>query len=128
MGKHEGVTVLHRILIVDDEPGIRLLLEEVFRDDRYQVICAASGEEALARWEEWEPDLVLLDMKMPGMDGLTVLRRMAGEKLQVPVIIMTAYGELPVVEEALNQGARGYVTKPFDVLELRRMVDKLLAG
>ena len=79
-------------------------------------------------WPGGRGNLVLLDMKMPGMDGLTVLRRMAGEKLQVPVIIMTAYGELPVVEEALNQGARGYVTKPFDVLELRHMVDKLLAG
>ncbi|MGI6142683.1 MAG: response regulator [bacterium] len=119
---------MHRILVVDDQLGIRRLLEEVFRDDCYQVVCAANGEEALVRWEECEPDLVLLDMKMPGMDGLDVLTKVAGKYPHVPVIIMTAYGELHIVEEALNQGARGYVTKPFDVLELRRMVDKLLAG
>ncbi|HHY36291.1 MAG TPA: response regulator [Firmicutes bacterium] len=116
-----------KLLVVDDEPGIRRLLEEVFRDDRYQVVAAASGKEALAKWKEWEPDLVLLDMKMPGMDGLEVLRRMAGKYSRVPVIIMTAYGELRIVDEALNLGARGYVTKPFDVLELRNTVDRLLA-
>lgn len=119
---------MHTILVVDDQAGIRFLLKEVFAEEKYRVVTAANGSEGLAKWEEWGPDLVLLDMKMPGLDGLDVLRKVAGKHRQVPVIIMTAYGELQIVEEALSLGAKGYITKPFDILELRQTVDMILSG
>ncbi len=119
---------MHTILVVDDQAGIRSLLWEVFRGEGYRVVTAANGVEALAKWKEQGPDLVLLDLKMPGLDGLDVLRRVAGDQRQVPVIMMTAYGELQIVEEALGLGARGYITKPFDILELRRTVEMILTA
>lgn len=118
---------MQTILVVDDQPGIRFLLEEVFKETCYKVVTAADGLEAVVRLKEHKPDLVLLDMKMPGMDGLDVLRTVTSKFPQVPVIMITAYGELQLVKEALNQGAKGYITKPFDILELRRLVDSLLA-
>ncbi len=124
----EGGNFMHTILVVDDQEGIRFLLKEVFKGGKYRVVTAADGAEALTKWEEWGPDLVLLDMKMPGLDGLDVLRKLAEKHRQVPVIMMTAYGELQIVEEALGLGAKGYITKPFDILELRQTVDTILAG
>ena len=115
------------ILVVDDQAGIRLLLQEVFTGEKYRV-AAADGVQALAKWEEWDPDLVLLDVKMPGLSGLDVLRKVAAKHREVPILMMTAYGELQIVEEALSLGARGYLTKPFDILELRQTVDILLSG
>jgi two-component system response regulator (stage 0 sporulation protein F) len=119
---------LQTILIVDDQKGIRRLLEEVFREPGYKVLTAADGMEALARCRKKKPDLVLLDVKMPGMDGLEVLRIIVRDYPGVSVLMMTAYGELQIIDEALNLGARGYINKPFDVLELLRLTESLLAN
>jgi len=117
---------LKTILIVDDQPGIRLLLKEVFSKEGYQTFTAGSGKEALELVQEVCPDLVLLDMKIPGMDGIEILKRLKKNKPSVHVIMMTAYGELDLIKESMNWGAERYFTKPFDVFEVRDAVNGLL--
>ncbi|MBD8519478.1 response regulator [Lysinibacillus fusiformis] len=117
---------MKRLLIVDDQQGIRLLLNEVLKKEGYVTYLAASGLEALKYADEQDMDCVLLDMKIPGMDGIEILRRLKEKFPKLPVFMMTAYGELDVVQEALNLGAIRYFTKPFDIFEVRDEVNKVL--
>lgn len=114
------------ILIVDDQQGIRLLLNEVFKKEGFQTYLAATGLEALQIVEQANISLILLDMKIPGMDGIEILKRIKHIKENIPVIMMTAYGELGVIKEALELGAVKYFTKPFDIFEVRDEVKKIL--
>lgn len=109
-------------MIVDDQPGIRRLLAEILADDGHCVVTAANGYEALKLVRETLPVLILMDMKMPGLDGLETLRelRRAGEQCQV--ILMTAYGEVEAVTAAMELGATSYITKPFDINAVKEMV------
>ena len=122
------VKILKSILIVDDQPGIRMLLKEVFAMEGFRTLTAGSGKEAMAVFDRERPDLVLLDMKIPGMDGIEILKRMKQECERVQVVMMTAYGELDLMEEAKTWGAVRHFTKPFDVFELRETVKNLLDG
>lgn len=115
-----------RILVVDDQFGIRVLLQEVLEREGYVVHPAVCGAEALALLREHAPDLVLLDMKIPGMDGLEILTRIRRLVPTQPVIMMTAYGELDLVKEASALGAIGHFTKPFDIDELRKSIAQAL--
>ncbi|ANU27456.1 response regulator [Planococcus versutus] len=114
------------ILVVDDQPGIRLLLKEVFSKEGYQVITAGSGVEAFEKVKENSPNLVLLDMKIPGMDGIEILKRLKKSNPSIHVVMMTAYGELDLIRESMNWGAELYFTKPFDVFEVRDAVKRLV--
>ena len=116
------------ILIVDDQPGIRLLLEELFRRENYSVRLAKNGVETYKKIEEEQPDCVLLDMKMAGINGTDVLKKIKKEWPAVPVIMMTAYGELEKIEEVLALGAEKYFTKPFDIYEVRDTVNAVIEG
>ncbi len=116
------------ILIVDDQPGIRILLEEVFSKEGFETLSAGTGRDALEIFGARKPELVLLDMKIPGMDGIEILKRMKQQDAEVKVVMMTAYGELDLIEEAKTYGAVRHFTKPFDVFELRDAVMKLLEG
>ena len=113
------------LLIVDDQAGIRLLLNEVFSKEGFETRLAANGAEALQSVTEKEPDCVLLDMKMPGIDGVEVLKRLKKEWPQIPVIMMTAYGEVELTEEAIENGAERYFTKPFNIYEVRDAVKEI---
>lgn len=117
---------LKSLLIVDDQTGIRLLLDEVFRKEGFDTKLASNGLEALQVMEETQPGCVLLDMKMPGMNGIEVLRRIKVKWPEVPVIMMTAYGEIELTEDALEIGAVRYFTKPFDIFEVRDAVLSIL--
>jgi two-component system, response regulator, stage 0 sporulation protein F len=119
-----------KVLVVDDQYGIRVLLKEVFSREGFHVYQAANGRVALDIIQQEEPDLILLDMKMPGMDGLELLRhiRQREEATNTKVIMMTAYGELDIVEEATKLGALAHFTKPFDIEELRSEVVKQLVS
>ncbi|MFJ7952373.1 response regulator [Lysinibacillus sp. NPDC096418] len=117
---------MKRLLIVDDQQGIRLLLNEVLKKEGYATYLAANGIEALSFAEEHELDCVLLDMKIPGMNGIEILKRLKEKWPGLPVFMMTAYGELDIVQEALNLGAIRYFTKPFDIFEVRDEVNKIL--
>lgn len=111
-----------KILIVDDQPGVRRLLQEVLRAAGYDVHAASSGIEALAILPQTAPDLILLDMKMPGMDGLETLRHIRERDKVVRVIIMTAYGELEILNQAHSLGIIGNFIKPFDIDELKNLI------
>ncbi|AYV68409.1 response regulator [Niallia circulans] len=115
-----------KILIVDDQFGIRILLNEVFQKEGYKTFQAANGNQALEIVTRESPDLVLLDMKIPGMDGIEILKRMKKLNQDIRVIIMTAYGELDMIQEAKDLGALTHFAKPFDIDDLREAVKKYI--
>jgi two-component system, response regulator, stage 0 sporulation protein F len=116
------------ILIVDDQVGIRVLLMEVFSSEGYKVFQASNGKAALDIVKQHPPDIVLLDMKIPGMDGLEILKHLKAMDPSIKVIMMTAYGELAMIREATELGALMHFTKPFDIDELRIAVNHELNG
>jgi two-component system phosphate regulon response regulator PhoB len=117
-----------RILVVDDEPDIAALVAFHLARESYRVRTAASGPEAIAALEAEVPDLVVLDLMLPGMSGLEVLReiRARGELADVPVILLTARAEEQQRIEGLSLGADDYVTKPFSPRELILRVGAVL--
>ncbi|QAY67355.1 response regulator [Paenibacillus protaetiae] len=117
-----------KVLIVDDQNGIRVLLMEVFSSEGYNTFQAANGRLALEIVKEHSPDLVLLDMKIPGMDGLEILKHIKAINRDIKVIMMTAYGELDMIKEATDLGALMHFTKPFDIDEMRIAVNMQLGG
>jgi two-component system response regulator (stage 0 sporulation protein F) len=118
----------NKVLIVDDQNGIRVLLTEVFSSEGYITYQASNGKLALEIVRNDTPDLVLLDMKIPGMDGLEILKHIKKIDASVKVIMMTAYGELDMIKEATESGALMHFTKPFDIDELRTAVNAELRG
>jgi len=115
-----------KLLIVDDQYGIRMLLDEIFQKEGYETYQAANGQEALEIVKKENPHLVILDMKIPGMDGLEILKHIKQIDEQVKVIIMTAYGELDMIQEAMKLGAITHFAKPFDIEEIKVAVKKEL--
>lgn len=116
-----------KVLIVDDQFGIRMLLQEVFNKEGYVTFEADNGKRALEWAANENPDLVLLDMKIPGMDGLEILKKIKAMKPDMKVIMMTAYGELETIKEAETHGALRHFTKPFDIDELSFEVNRQLS-
>ena len=116
------------ILIIDDQPGIRMLLSELFRREGYKTVLAVNGLEALLQLEQIEPDCILLDMKMPGMTGIEVLKKIKKEWPHIPVMMMTAYGEDDLLTEAIELGASKYFIKPFDIYEIRDAVNHIFSA
>jgi len=114
------------VLIVDDQKGVRRLLEELFRRDGWQVKVAGDGIEAMDAVEEIIPDLVLMDVKMPNMNGLEATHAIMARNPSIPIIMMTAYGEIEVVRQALEAGVKRCISKPFDIVTLRDMVNELM--
>ena len=105
------------VLVVDDESDIRELLQAYLSSQGHKVLTAASGEEALALFKQNGPDLIILDVKMPGMDGFEVLRKIR-KSSQVPVIMLTARTASFDTVQGLHSGADDYVHKPFDLAVL----------
>ncbi|MBU1751696.1 MAG: response regulator, partial [Chloroflexi bacterium] len=116
-----------RILVVDDEPALVRLCAELLVEAGYQAQPAYGGRQALDRLEQERFDLLLLDLKMPGVDGLTVLRRAAELYPGVTAVIMTSHGSRKNAIDALRVGARDFLLKPFDSDELLEAVGKALA-
>jgi two-component system, response regulator, stage 0 sporulation protein F len=118
--------VSNNLLIVDDQFGIRVLLTEIFKKEGYNTFQAANGKQALSIAEQDRPGLVLLDMKIPGMDGIEILKRLKAMDSSIQVIMMTAYGELDMIKEAKSLGALSHFSKPFDIDEIRKAVSDVL--
>jgi two-component system, OmpR family, alkaline phosphatase synthesis response regulator PhoP len=114
------------ILIVDDEKNIRLTLSQALETLATEMESAASGEEALARLREKEFGLILLDIKMPGMDGMEVLRQVREIRPDIRVIMITAYGTIESAVEAMKLGAVDFLQKPFDPEEIRELVSRVM--
>ena len=115
-----------RILIVDDEANVRTVFSDVLRKENYTIKGAKDGLEALKAIEEETFDLVLLDLRMPQMDGIEVLGNIKKRKPQIPVIIYTGYGSVITAVEAMRKGAVDYLYKPFSPDELKSSIRKAL--
>ena len=115
---------LKRILIVDDEPAIQMLYHEEFTDEGYAVETAYSGEEGLTSFGSNPPDLVILDINMPGLNGIEVLRRMKEQRPDLPVILNSAYQEFK--QDLGGWASVAYVDKSYEIDELKETVRRLL--
>ena len=114
------------ILIVDDEKNYLLVLEALLSAEGYETMAAQSGNEALRLIDESDLDLILTDMKMPGLSGMDLLVEAKRRKPEVPVIMMTAYGTIEMAVEAMKKQAYDYITKPFQNEELKLTIKKAL--
>lgn len=114
----------HKLLIIDDEPNIRLLYEKEFADDGYDVATAGSAPEGLELIGRFKPNLVILDIKMPGMDGIEALGKIVGSHKNIPVIINSAYSHYQ--ENFMSWSADAYIIKSPDLTELKNKVKHLL--
>lgn len=117
----------YNLLIVDDQAGVRRFLSEAFTAEGYNVETASSGIEAIKKASAKLPSLILLDVKMPVMSGLETLEGLRQIDPDIPVVMMTAYGELDIIAEAKKRGVKCYINKPFDLNEVRYLVRGLLA-
>jgi DNA-binding NtrC family response regulator len=113
-----------RVLIVDDDVDVREVLVDRLRAEGFETVAASDGAEGLRRIREEDFDLVLLDLQMPEMDGMGVLRRLQEERLDATVVIMTAYGSIELAVEAMKAGAFDFIPKPLHVERLRVVVEK----
>ncbi|NLI91106.1 MAG: response regulator [Peptococcaceae bacterium] len=115
-----------KLLIVDDQKGIRRLLTEVFLEYGYEIESCANGIKALEVIPEFNPDLIIMDVKMPGMNGIDVLKKVREKDKEIQVIMMTAYGDQHYVNQAEALGVARFIIKPFDLNELKKQVGEIL--
>ena len=112
-----------KLLIVDDEKSVRYAFQRTF-GDVYDIITAEDGVQGLEAVESAGPDIVLMDIRMPRLDGLTALKRLHKQRPALPVIMMTAYADSATAMRAMQEGAFDYIVKPFDNDDLRLVIDK----
>lgn len=113
-----------RVLVVDDEANARTALCELLRGEGYAVETAADGFKALGKIAEFEPEVVLTDLKMPGMDGVELLEKLRAQDEAACVIVMTAFGAVESAVSAMKEGAADYLTKPLNMTELTLVLDR----
>jgi DNA-binding NtrC family response regulator len=113
-----------RVLVVDDEANARTALAELLKEEGYAVETAADGFKALGKFEDFAPDVVLTDLKMPGMDGLELLRKVREKEPDIVVLVMTAFGAIETAVSAMKEGAADYLTKPLNMTELQLVLSR----
>jgi DNA-binding NtrC family response regulator len=116
----------NKILIVDDEKNIRMTVTQSLSDMDVETATAVNGEEALAKLRDTDFGLVLLDLRMPGMDGMEVLRKLRKDRPDVRVVIITAYGTVASAVDAMKLGAVDFIQKPFTPDEIRDLVSRII--
>lgn len=114
---------MNKILVVDDEMAVRYSFERAFGDE-YYIVTAENGLEAIKKAETEKPDVILMDIRMPVMDGMEAFIKIKEIAPEIPVIIMTAHGDTGTAIEAMKAGAYDYITKPFENSEIRRIIEK----
>ena len=120
------VNAVHRILIIDDEIIIRKLFTRLLTREKYKVLTASNGKKGIETVEKEKLDLVILDLKMPGIDGIEVLKRIKEINKNIRVIIITAFGTIKSASDALNLGADDFISKPFDIAKIRMTIKNVL--
>ncbi len=114
------------ILVVDNEESMRFFLEEILKKEGYSVVSAGDGIAAIHRVQEAEFDLITMDIRMPGMNGLEALLEIKKIKPEVVVVMITAYGSEKIAIDAIQKGAYDYFTKPFDIDNLRIVIRRAI--
>jgi DNA-binding NtrC family response regulator len=115
-----------RILVVDDEVNARTALAELLRDEGFEVEMAADAFKALGKYESFAPHVVVTDLKMPGMDGIELVKKIRASETPAAVVVMTAFGAVQTAVDAMRAGAADYLTKPLHFDELLVVLDKVL--
>jgi CheY-like chemotaxis protein len=115
-----------KILVIDDEADMRFAVRMLLERSGHTVLEADNGEAALSRIDEGVPDLVLLDMRLPGMDGIQILQKIREKQKDLPIIMVTGYGNVELAEQALQLGADHYLSKPFHNKELIDVIGQIL--
>lgn len=118
----EGEVVDKKVLIVDDQYGVRNLLSLALA--KYQIKEAINGQKALEIAQEWEPDLIIIDMKMPGLNGVETISAIHQLKINTKFLLMTAYSDQEIIIEDVK--ISGFINKPFDLDQLIEMVENIL--
>jgi len=118
--------ILRKILVIDDEQNIRKMLTRVLSPEGFIVKEADNGFKALKRLQEENYSLILLDLKMPGLNGIETLKKIRENDLNLPIIMMSAYGSIPEAVEAMKLGALDYLIKPFDIEELKIIIKRAI--
>jgi DNA-binding response OmpR family regulator len=116
----------YRILVADDEENIRMLLSETLKDEGYEIIEVTNGDEAVKEVKKSDFDCVLMDVRMPVLDGMEAFLKIREIRNNLPVIFLTAYGSSDLAIKAMKKGAYDYLTKPFDLEELKVKVKKAI--
>lgn len=114
-----------KILVVDDEPTICSMMKVFLTQIGYQIRTVNSGEDAIVAFDEDPPDMVLLDISMPGMRGIDVLQLMKNRKADCGIIMLSAYGDDQTIQEAMDMGAYCYIQKPMELMELKKHLEDL---
>jgi DNA-binding response OmpR family regulator len=117
---------LTTVLVIDDEPGIRSLVKMILETAGHRVYEAGTGEVGLSRINETDPDMVLLDIRLPDIDGWEVLRRLRGARMltSLKVVMMSAHSSGHTMQRAIQEGCKGYVVKPFSHDQLLAQVEE----
>ncbi|MDP8922172.1 MAG: sigma-54 dependent transcriptional regulator [Chloroflexota bacterium] len=123
--KGDAAAPSRRVLVADDDASIRALLVDLLGEDGYQVVEVKSGNEVLRAVPQVEPNMLILDLRLPDMDGIEILRRLGAQDRKVPTLILTAYGTASSAIEATKLGAVDFLTKPFDNDEVLLRVGKI---
>lgn len=116
----------NRILVADDEEGVRELFKVIAEEEGYHIYLAKDGLQAVQMAKSYLPDVIILDVRMPELDGLEVFERMKENMIDSPVIFITAFGTSDLAIDAMKKGAHNYLTKPFDIEEIRVVIRKAL--
>src|SRR6266568_2051230 len=114
----------YQILIVDDDESIRTLLAAVLAREGFQTVTARDGKEGLSLFRATSPDIVLMDIRMPGMSGIEAMRSMLELRPGAAVILMTAYADLDTAVQAIKSGVFDFIIKPFDLAEISLLVNR----
>jgi len=117
-----------QVLVVDDEQSICLLLQDVLTRFGHTVVTCQDGESALAAAQERSFDLILLDIRMPGMDGLEALRRLRRSQPEAMFVMITGYAKDDIIDQALQSGASACLCKPFSLAQVKKLLDDVTSG
>lgn len=119
-----------KVLLADDEDDIKLIIQMFLETSGYEVITAYDGLDAIEKAKETKPDLILMDIMMPVIDGIEVTRQIKSleETKHIPVVMLTAAAQSAMVERAMKAGASDYISKPFEPENLKNVVDQILDG
>ncbi|MBN2395748.1 MAG: sigma-54-dependent Fis family transcriptional regulator, partial [Candidatus Atribacteria bacterium] len=117
---------MNKIIVIDDEKNIRIMLKRVLSADQYEIEEASNGLEAIKKLKLEKYSAILLDLKMPEIDGLETIKKIKEMEINTPIIMMSAYGTISEAVTAMKLGAADYLIKPFDLDELRITLDRLI--
>ena len=126
LGKNPTRAAKERILVVDDEGNARQALKDILTEEGYELVEAADGEDALQLMQSFAPAAVLADVRMPRMDGITLLKRAREQGSDAVFVMMTAYASVEAAVEAMRAGAENYLVKPLDVNAVLVVLEKAL--